>query len=330
MREYKLLLLSVLALFFCQCKESENSKVDFANVVSLQNKNATAVNLKITTLSTMLANQGIGEWGYSALVEVDGKKVLFDTGRKFETVLNNAEELGIDLSEVEDVFLSHNHGDHTGGLLTLRERLKQQNPKAISRIHVGEGIFDQRINFRNRMLEMKEALEADGVTFFIYKEASELFPGVWITGPIERIHPEKNYGGKWKIATKGGDKIDTIPEDQSLVINTEKGFVLVAGCGHAGIINTLELVKSKIENKNAHAIIGGFHLVTATDKQLEWTAEHLKGFGVSKIIGAHCTGINSLYALKNLLKLEREDAVVGSVGDSFDLENGINPGIIAK
>lgn len=300
------------------------------NEISPKSQQVSVQNLKITTLSTMLANQGIGEWGYSALVEVDGKKILFDTGRKLETVLNNAEELGIDLSEVEDVFLSHNHGDHTGGLLALRERLKKQNPKAISRIHVGDGIFDQRINFRNRMLEIKEELEADGVTFFVYKEAFELFPGVWITGPIERIHPEKNYGGKWKIATKDGDKIDTIPEDQSLIINTEKGFVLVAGCGHAGVINTLEHVKSKISSKSAYAIIGGLHLVSATDKQLEWTAEHLKRFGVSKIIGAHCTGINSLYTLKNLLKLKREDAVVGSVGDNFDLGKGITPGIIAK
>lgn len=330
MKGFYLLLLTVLILFFSNCKEQEHSKANPAIKIEVDNSLASVRTLKITTLSTMLANQGIGEWGYSALVEVDGKKILFDTGRKFETVLNNAEELGIDLSEVEDVFLSHNHGDHTGGLLTLRERLKKQNINAISKIHVGEGIFDQRIGFSNRMLEIKEELEADGVIFIIYKEAFELFPGVWITGPIERIHPEKNYGGKWKIATRNGEEIDTIPEDQSLIINTEKGFVLVAGCGHAGIINTLEQVKSKIKSKNTYAIVGGFHLVNATDMQLEWTAKHLQRFGVSKIIGAHCTGINSLYSLKNLLKLERTDAVVGSVGDSFDLENGITPGIIAK
>lgn len=279
-------------LFFSQCTKFENSKSNLIQKNSLENEPASVTNLKITTLSTMLANQGIGEWGYSALVEVDGNKILFDTGRKPETVLKNAEELGIDLSQVEDVFLSHNHGDHTGGLLTLRKKLKEQNPNAISKIHVGEGIFNQRINFRNRMLEIKEELEADGVEFFVYKNNFELLSGVWITGPIERIHPEKNYGGKWKIATKDGDKIDNIPEDQSLVINTEKGFVVIAGCGHAGIINTLEHVKSKIYNKPTHAIIGGFHLVNATDKQLEWTAEYLKKFGVSKIIGAHCTGIN--------------------------------------
>ena len=290
----------------------------------------TVNDLKITTLSTMLASQGIGEWGYSALVEVDGKKILFDTGRKPKTVLQNAEELGIDLSDVEDVFLSHNHGDHTGGLLSLRDNLKKQNPQAISRIHVGEGIFSQRINFRNRMQEIREELENDGVEFIVYKEEFELFPGVWITGPIDRIHPEKNYGGNWKIATKDGSVIDNIPEDQSLAINTDKGFVVIAGCGHAGIINTLEHITRNIQSKNIFAIIGGFHLVNASTQDLEWTADYLENFGVEKIIGAHCTGINALYTLKDLLSLDRASAVVGCVGDNFNLVNGINPGIIAR
>lgn len=325
-----LLLLSILTLSFNYCTSPENTESNYAQKVNLKTEAKTVTSLKVTTLSTMLANQGIGEWGYSALVEVDGRKILFDTGRRPETVLQNAEELGIDLSEVEEVVLSHNHGDHTGGLVTLRKKLKGYNPKVMSKIHVGEGIFEQRINFRNRMLEIKEELEADGVTFIVYKEKSELFPGVWITGPIERVHPEKNYGGRAKIATKEGTKIDDIPEDQSLVINTEKGFVLIAGCGHAGIINTLEFVNSHIQEKSTYAIIGGFHLVNATDQDLEWTAKKLEGFGISKIVGAHCTGINALYTLKRLLNLARKDAVVGSVGDNFDLNTGINPGIIAQ
>lgn len=319
-------------LMLSQCSKNENKNQNLVQETSNFKTNLNIVkNLQITTLSTMLANKGIGEWGYSALVEVDDKKILFDTGRKPETVLKNAEELGIDLSQVETVFLSHSHGDHTGGLLTLRKKLKQKNPNAISKIHVGEGIFEQRVNFRNRMLEIKQELEKDGVMFIIHKKEFELLPGVWVTGPIDRIHPEKNYGGKWKITTKNNDSvIDNIPEDQSLVINTEKGYVIISGCGHAGIINTIEHVTSKIENKNVYAIIGGFHLVNATEKQLTWTANHLRKHNISKIIGAHCTGINSLYTLKQLLNLERKNAVVGSVGDHFNLKGGIFPGLIAK
>ncbi|MDM9631475.1 MBL fold metallo-hydrolase [Robiginitalea aurantiaca] len=287
--------------------------------------------LKITTLSTMLTNgKGIGEWGYSALIEVDGRKILFDTGARPETVLNNARELGIDLSDVEDVFLSHNHWDHTGGLLTLREALKKSNPNALKRVHVGDGIFSKRVNSDNTLLVTKEALEEDNVTFIVYSGQRELFPGVWITGPIQRIHDERNWSGNGKIETENGTIEDTIPEDQSLVIDTPEGYVLVSGCGHAGLVNTLEHIHANINKEAVFAIIGGFHLIQASDEQLNWTAGKLKDFGVSKIIGSHCTGINSLYALKETLGLNRSDAVVGSVGDSFNLETGIKAGIIAR
>lgn len=296
-----------------------------------QHESKTVSTLKITTLSTMLVNfDGVGEWGYSALVEVDGEKILFDTGKYPETVLRNAKELGIDLSDVEDVFLSHNHRDHTGGLLTLRKELKKNNPNALIRVHVGKGIFRERLNYKNNMPDVKSALEADGVQIIVHENQHELFSGVWITGPIKRIHDEKNWyeGGKIKMGT--GSIEDTIPEDQSLVIDTEDGFVLVSGCGHAGMINTLEHIRSNIYNKRVFTVIGGFHLVDASDDNLKWTSGKLKDFGVSNIMGAHCTGINSLYTLRSLLNLSRSNAIVGSVGDSFDLEKGINAGPIAK
>lgn len=287
--------------------------------------------LKVTTLSTMVVNgKGVGEWGYSALVEVDGKKILFDTGARPETVLQNANEMGIDLSDVEDVFLSHNHWDHTGGLLTLRKELKKSNPNALKRVHVGAGIFSKRVNSDNTLLATKEALESDNVEFLIYSEQHELFPGVWITGPVKRVHDERNWSGNGQIETTNGIVEDNIPEDQSLVIDTQDGFVLISGCGHAGLVNTLEHIRANISQEKVFTIIGGFHLIAATDEQLKWTAGQLENFGVSKIIGSHCTGINALYTLKDLMSLDRKNAVVGSVGDIFDLENGIKAGIIAR
>src|SRR5262245_1927625 len=97
--------------------------------------------LRITTLSTMLADDGIGEWGYAALVEVDGRRILFDTGARPRTVLENAAELKVDLAGITDVVLSHNHGDHTGGLLTLRRDVLTRDAKALTRAHVGRGAF---------------------------------------------------------------------------------------------------------------------------------------------------------------------------------------------
>jgi 7,8-dihydropterin-6-yl-methyl-4-(beta-D-ribofuranosyl)aminobenzene 5'-phosphate synthase len=95
--------------------------------------------------------KGIGEWGYSALVEADGETFLFDTGARPETVLRNAEELGIDLSRVTDVVFSHNHTDHTGGLLHLREVLAKKNPNALGQLHVGKGIFLHRVSSAGRV-----------------------------------------------------------------------------------------------------------------------------------------------------------------------------------
>src|SRR5260370_2331527 len=101
--------------------------------------------LKIRVLSTMLtAGEGIGEWGFSALVEVDGRRILFDTGARPDTVLNNAKDLGVDLTNVADVILSHNHRDHTGGLITLRPPLLEKNPAAPYLTHVCRVIFPPR------------------------------------------------------------------------------------------------------------------------------------------------------------------------------------------
>ena len=125
MKPIKFPVLIILIILSSVCAKAQQEKSKITQEASFNKKRTTVSSLKITTLSTMLANRGIGEWGYSALVEVDGKKILFDTGNKPETVLKNVKELGIDLSDVEDVFLSHNHGDHIGGLVTLRNELKK-------------------------------------------------------------------------------------------------------------------------------------------------------------------------------------------------------------
>lgn len=286
--------------------------------------------LQVTTLSTMLADRGIGEWGYAALIEVDGRKILFDTGFRPQTVLNNARELRIDLSEVEDVILSHNHNDHVGGLLTLREALKARNPKALSRVHVGRGMFSERVGDADRLPAMKRRLEADGVVFHEYADATELLPGVWLTGNVERMHPERNWSGNARIVGAEGEIEDTIPEDLSLAIDTAQGFVLISGCGHAGIINTMQHVLSKVHAGSIDTAIGGFHLMRADEEHLAWTASKLKEFGLTRMIGAHCTGVDALYSLRRLLGSDRQHMVVGAVGDRFSLEHGVQAGAIAR
>jgi 7,8-dihydropterin-6-yl-methyl-4-(beta-D-ribofuranosyl)aminobenzene 5'-phosphate synthase len=290
--------------------------------------------LKITILSTMLADQGIGEWGFAALVESDGHRILVDTGARPETVLSNARELKVDLSDVKEVILTHNHDDHVGGLMTLRREYMKKNLSALSVAHVGRGIFYSRPESDgkegNPMVALRQGYEATGGKFIEHDQAVELFPGAWLTGPVPRTYPEHNWSVKGKVKTPEGLVEDTIPEDQSLILNTANGLVMVTGCGHAGVINILTFAEKEFPNTPVYAVVGGVHLFPATDQQIDWTADKLKGFGLSYLVGAHCTGIESVYQIRQRLGLTRKSAVVGAVGATFVLGEGIHPGLLAQ
>ncbi len=282
----------------------------------------------------LTADEGFGEWGFSALVVADGHRILFDTGAHADTVLRNAQALHVDLSNVPDVILSHHHTDHTAGLMTLRQEYSKSNPQALARAHVGRGIFYSRVRGGTEMnvvAGLKYEYVSGGGTFIEYSEPREMFPGVWLTGPVPRIYPERNWSGKGELRMPDGKTAeDNLPEDQSLIIDTEKGLVVISGCGHAGVINTLDYARTKIRQAPIHAAIGGFHLYEASDKTLAWTADKLKEFGVQNLLGAHCTGIEALYRLRQLTDLNRKTASVGAVGGGFRLGAGLDPGSIAR
>ena len=290
--------------------------------------------LRIVVLSTMLAEAGIGEWGFAALVEADGRTLLFDTGARPRTVLDNAKELGIELSAVEEVVLSHNHEDHTAGLLTLRRELAAKNPKAMSRVHVGKGIFWSRPRGQggegNSMIDVRRQFEATGGAFVEHDGPVQLQPGLWLTGPVPRVHAERNWSGRGQVQKAEGVVEDDIPEDSSLVADTSRGLVLLAGCGHAGVVNALEYARKVVRPAPLHAAIGGFHLFSASDAHLEWTAARLREFGIENLIGAHCTGLEAVYRLRDKAGLDRATAVVGAVGARFELGQGIDPGNLAR
>ena len=290
--------------------------------------------LKITILSTMLADDGIGEWGFAALVEVDGNRILYDTGARPTTVLQNARELKIDLSGVRDVILSHNHGDHTGGLVTLRRELSAQNPAALSRAYVAPGIFWSRPDGHggegNTTIAARREYEALGGTVVENAKPAELFPGVWLTGPVPRVYPERNWSVTGNVVTPTGAVEDNIPEDQALVFDTDRGLVMLTGCGHAGIVNILDYARHAVRPASIYAAIGGFHLFAADDAKLDWTAAKLHEMGVQNVLGAHCTGLHTVYYLKDKLGLPRQACLVGAVGATFTLEKGIAPGRLAQ
>jgi 7,8-dihydropterin-6-yl-methyl-4-(beta-D-ribofuranosyl)aminobenzene 5'-phosphate synthase len=292
--------------------------------------------LKITLLSTMLADRSeLGEWGFSALVEADGHRILFDTGAHTDLVLANARSLGIDLAAIPEVILSHNHSDHVGGFMTLRRSVLARAPGALARTYVGLGIFYPRTAGipgveANPMIAIRPDYEATGGAFVTVERPVQLYPGIWLTGPVPRRYPERNWSDTGKVRTPEGLVEDNIPEDMSLVFDTEPGLVVLTGCGHAGIANIVAYARAAIRPARIHALVGGIHLFNASDETLAWTAGKLAESGVDAFVGAHCTGVETVYRFRALLGLDRAHAVVGAVGSSYDLAGGIDPGYIAR
>ena len=177
---------------------------------------------------------------------------------------------------------------------------------------------------------MKKEYEATGGKFIEHDKPEEIQPGVWLTGPVPRTYPEKNYPAG--IEVKEGDAWveDYLPEDQSLS-STPRAAWCYSRVAVMRASSTPWNMRAKfIRPAPVDAAIGGFHLYNAKDEQSNWTADKLKEFQIAQILGAHCTGIESVYRLRQRLGLSRHDCVVGTVGATFDLKDGINTGRIAR
>jgi len=304
-----------------------------AVTLAAQYSNHTVKNLKITILSTMLAQQGIGEWGFSALVEADSIKILFDAGSHERTVLDNCKEMKVDLSKVKHLILSHSHWDHTIGWIPVRKEVSAIDKNAISVTHVAPGFFDARITSQGQVNnKTKDSLAyiQTGGTIIQHKDFEEIFPGIYLTGNVPRVHPEKNYPLTAKRKDASGNLVeDNLPEDMSLIIKTDKGLVLLSGCGHSGIINTITHTRNNLRQP-VFTVIGGFYLYNNADEQIKWTAKQLKKTGLKYFMGAHCTGIEPVYQVRKWVGLNRGESVVGAIGATFDLSKGFNAGPLAR
>ncbi len=217
--------------------------------------------------------------------------------------------------------------------MTLRKALLARDPTSLTRAHVGRGIFWPRptpAGDANGLLGFKAEYEASGGTFVEHAAAATVAPGIWVTGPVPRIHPERNWPEGRKVQAPDGMREDDVPEDMSLVFDTPSGLVVLSGCGHAGIINTLEHARKTVRAAPVHAALGGFHLFAGSDERLAWTSAQLKRFQLEHFLGAHCTGIEAVFRIRQQCGLSRGAAVVGSVGATFTLGSGIAPTSLAR
>ncbi|MBD3315976.1 MAG: MBL fold metallo-hydrolase [Chitinivibrionales bacterium] len=237
------------------------------------------------------------EHGLSLWIEAAGKRILFDTGQS-DACVQNAEKLGIDVGTADLLVLSHGHYDHTGGV----EEILRRNPHIAVYCH--PGIFVPRYS-RQENASMKpvsidraasNALHKVMDTIGWVSKPMNIASKIGITGPIPRKTAYEDTGGAFFL-DPGGKRADLIEDDLAVWIETNEGLVIITGCCHAGLVNTLQYVRGITNNTPIHAIVGGFHLVHASPTRLQSTVNSLRIIGFERIMPCHCTGDSGVQAL---------------------------------
>jgi 7,8-dihydropterin-6-yl-methyl-4-(beta-D-ribofuranosyl)aminobenzene 5'-phosphate synthase len=257
-----------------------------------------AVKTNTGTITTLMDNVASGklqsEHGLSLWVEYQGKRILFDTGQS-DLVLKNAKELGVNLAETDAIVISHGHYDHTGGLSAVLDIAKNAtlyiHPEAL-----GPKFTQKGDNIRNigMTLSTKERIHAlDESKRVVWTEMpTEVLPGLLITSQIPRNTNFEDTTGAFFI-NHNCKKNDELIDDQALFFETQNGLVVLLGCAHSGVINTLDYVVKLTGQKCIYGAIGGMHLLNASAERIEYTIEAFRRYKVQKIGHAHCTGLKA-------------------------------------
>jgi 7,8-dihydropterin-6-yl-methyl-4-(beta-D-ribofuranosyl)aminobenzene 5'-phosphate synthase len=259
---------------------------------------------------------GIGEHGYAIFIETEEGPYLFDTGSGIG-ILSNAKLLEKDLRSVRKIFLSHGHYDHTGGLSGVLDFV---NPVPV---YAHPAVFDEKYSIFEKddrkeckfigIPQRRALLEAKGAIFQLGKDFREVGEGVFLTGEIPRVTGFEAGDKRLNVKLNDTFTADVFPDDQALVLSTKKGLVVLLGCSHAGTINTLRYVQSKLKDEPVYAVIGGTHWSFMDEKDFERSIEILTKMNISKIGVSHCTGIPVAHRLVNELGDRAFYASVGTV-----------------
>ena len=257
---------------------------------------------RITILCENLVGKlvGSGEHGFSAFIEMDKGNYLFDTGSG-SSIVPNSLILNKDLKSIRKIFLSHGHYDHTGG---LSEVLKL---KGKVDVHAHPHVFSDRIAvFKEEDREIKRFigirykkryLESLGANFVFNTDFTEVEKGLFLTGEVPRQTNFEKADPRLFSEMDGAMTNDLFLDDQSLILDTDKGIVLILGCAHAGMINIINHVIHKTGKEKFYAIVGGTHLDFLTPEQLEESIKSLKRMEIGKIGVSHCTGMRAAFRL---------------------------------
>lgn len=244
------------------------------------------------------------EHGYSLHIQTPDCKLLLDTGQS-DLLFPNASAMGIDLEQLDGIILSHGHYDHSGGLGTLL----QKNPNVQIYLHPDATQERFSINsFRAKQIHIQEdvktaILHHPQTAVHRIEKPTSIGDTLWVTGFIPRVTDFEDTGGPFFLDAQG-KKSDDIHDDMAVWIKTKKGLVICLGCCHAGLINTLKYITAISGEQVIHTIIGGMHLLHATEKRLDKTIEQLKKISPQRIIACHCSGDSAVSYLKQRLPFE--------------------------
>jgi len=248
--------------------------------------------IHFTLLVDNLAQAGLAvEHGFSAWIDIGGMRILFDTGAG-AALLPNAHRLGIDLGRADALVLSHGHYDHTGGLaqvLALRPDLPLYfgQGMAMARCSCHSGVPVRNIGIRDEDYRVLRALPPEQTREL--HAPCELMPHVGLTGPIPRWHPLEDAGGPFFF--DGSKQLaDPIGDDMAMWFVTERGLVIVTGCCHSGLLNTINYARQITGCERVCGIVGGLHLLHASTERLQATLAGLLALQLDFLIPVHCTG----------------------------------------
>lgn len=255
------------------------------------------MSLRLTTLTenTVGVNGLLSEHGLAILIELGSTRVLLDTGQSY-TAVHNARRLDVDLTRLDAIVLSHGHADHAGGLKeVLREATRTSGEVAVfAHPAIWTARYARQPGKRDRFSGIPyrvEDLEVRGARFRLAAYPVEVAPGITTTGEVPRVTDFEHLDPKLQVRDGKGWRQDEIPDDQALLIRTERGLVVALGCAHAGIINTLLHARRVTGEDRIYAVVGGTHLAFASARQVERTVEALRDFGIQRLGVSHCTGL---------------------------------------
>ena len=270
------------------------------------------VEIQIVVENSVYKEKLLAEHGLAFWIKMGDKEYLFDTGQGL-VLDNNLEELGLNINNLNGVLLSHGHYDHTNGLKWLL------NARPDLKLYGHSDIFIPKYSQKNSGLLSKgmNITKNDVENFIPVNKAKEIEKGLWMTGEIAVDNREKILRADYKLKVDNELKVDQFKDDQALFIETEAGIVVLLGCSHSGVINTLKYIKKLTAGKRIAAIIGGMHLINADLARIDSIIDYLNKLDFDLLAPLHCTGFKAAARMNSVFK---DKVVTGGVGKSFSFQ----------